>query len=690
MPFRLRTFGGLSLTNESGPVTGLATQRRKLALLAVLATGGERGVSRDRLLALFWPESDAEHARHALTQTLSALRRELGSEDLFLGTADLRLNPTIIESDVAAFGAAVERGDVEDAVALYTGAFLDAVHLDHGHQSPEFERWVERERVRLAGLIAHQLERLAVDAGERSEHRRAVECWRRLASLDPYCARFATGLITALVASGDTVAALQHAQVYETVLREELNLKPDEAVLAMVRRLRRGWELPPGPPSPPVQEPAHVSVSPDNRSAAAAGFSPSARRQRYLRAAGLALAVVAVAFALVTPIELGGRHRERLSSGVVDPAVLNNDILLSSFAMDETCLVDRGRGLCWGRNDLGQLGDGSTRSATLPVAIAPPHGHDTLALRAVSANELHACGLTMQGVAYCWGENGHGQLGSGTTSSSAIPVPVSGGLVFVQLAAGRYHTCALAPSGTAYCWGWNNYGQLGDPTVSGYSARPVPVAGRLTLSFISTGYLHTCGITTDGYVYCWGSNVEGQLGAGRGRTSAIPVLVSDHRTFSTITTGNNHTCATSVGVTYCWGYNAFGQLGAPTTAFCGRVPYQVPCSPGPLAVDTLVGFTFVTAGQFHTCALTAAGQAYCWGYNDQGQLGDSTTINRIAPTVVRTAHRFLQLSGGAHHSCGLAVDGGVYCWGGNAYGQLGDGTRSGSLLPEAVRLPGAR
>src|SRR5438477_12097758 len=209
MPFRLKTFGGLSLTGESGPVTGTVAQRRKLALLAVLATGGERGVSRDRLLALCWPESDTEHARHALTQTLSALRRELGTEDLFLGTADLRLNPAVIESDVAAFEAAVERGDLEGAVALYTGAFLDAVHLDHGHQSPEFERWVERERVRLAGLIAHQLERLAADAGERSEHRRAVECWGRLTALDPYSARFVTGLMRALVAAGDTVAALR-------------------------------------------------------------------------------------------------------------------------------------------------------------------------------------------------------------------------------------------------------------------------------------------------------------------------------------------------------------------------------------------------------------------------------------------------------------------------------------------------
>src|SRR5207253_6682245 len=129
MPFRLRTFGGLSLTGESGPVTGAATQRRKLALLAVLATAGERRVSHDRLLALFWSESDAEHARHALTQSLSALRRELGSDDLFLGSADLSLNPALIDSDVADLETALARTELERDIALYVGPFLDGVHL---------------------------------------------------------------------------------------------------------------------------------------------------------------------------------------------------------------------------------------------------------------------------------------------------------------------------------------------------------------------------------------------------------------------------------------------------------------------------------------------------------------------------------------------------------------------------------
>src|SRR2546428_4626174 len=229
MPFRLRTFGGLSLTGESGPVTGAAAQRRKLALLAVLATGGERGVSRDRLLALFWSESDAEHARHALTQSLSALRRELGSDNLFLGSADLSLNPAVIETDVAALETALARAELDRAVALYVGPFLDGIHLDHAHASPEFERWVEAERSRLAGLIANALERLAVAATELREHRRAVEWWRRLAALDPCSARSAAGLITALPAAGGGSGGPPAPPGHPTPFREEPRPHPPEA-----------------------------------------------------------------------------------------------------------------------------------------------------------------------------------------------------------------------------------------------------------------------------------------------------------------------------------------------------------------------------------------------------------------------------------------------------------------------------
>ncbi len=283
MSFRLRTFGGLSLTSDSGPVTGAAAQRRKLALLAVLATRGERGVSRDRLLTLFWSESDAEHARHALNQSLSALRRDLHNEDIILGSSDLRLNSSLVESDVATFEAALARGELARAAALYTGPFLDAVHLDHAHESPEFEHWVEVERARLGGLAINALERLAADAAAQSEHRRAVECWRRLAGLDPYDGRFASGLITSLLAAGETTAALRQAQLYETLVRNELGIEPDGAVLALVRRFQRPTEAPPARAAP-VDRAETVAATSDARSKASRSLA---------LAFGLAVAAVA-------------------------------------------------------------------------------------------------------------------------------------------------------------------------------------------------------------------------------------------------------------------------------------------------------------------------------------------------------------------------------------------------------------
>ncbi len=338
MPFRLKTFGGLSLTGESGAVTGAATQRRKLALLAVLATGRERGVSRDRLLALFWSESDAEHARHALTQSLSALRRELGSDNLFLGSADLSLNPAAIESDVAALETALARAELERAAALYVGPFLDGIHLDHAHASPEFERWVETERSRLAGLIAEALERLAVAATQLREHRRAVEWWRRLAAVDPCSARSAAGLITALAAAGDASGALRHAQVYQSLLREELNLEPDEAVLAIVRRLRHRTKL---TPTPPAHAGDDAAQAPAARGDEAPAVEPSASprllvsRRRWLPL-GVGLATIG---ALAGGALLTRSHaRPSLDPNLV--AVAPFDVLDPRFELWHEGLVD--------------------------------------------------------------------------------------------------------------------------------------------------------------------------------------------------------------------------------------------------------------------------------------------------------------------------------------------------------------
>ena len=234
--FHLRTFGGLVLERDGRPLTGAATQRRRLALLAVLAAAGERGVSRDKVLAYLWPERDTERGRHALAQALYAMRRDLGETPFIEGSADLRLNPAAIASDVAEFEAALERGDSERAAALYTGPFLDGFFIS---EAPEFERWVEEERARLGRRAVELFGRLARDAAGSGDHPGAITWWRRLVAADPFDTSAAMGLMEALAASGDSIGALQHAGVYEARLREELEVGPDAAVTALAERLRR-------------------------------------------------------------------------------------------------------------------------------------------------------------------------------------------------------------------------------------------------------------------------------------------------------------------------------------------------------------------------------------------------------------------------------------------------------------------
>jgi serine/threonine-protein kinase len=233
---RLKTLGGLGIQRDDAPPGGGATQRRRLALLALLARAGDRGLSRDKLLGYLWPESEPEKARGVLAQALYALRRDLGAEELFLGTSDLRLNPTLFTSDVAEFCAALQAGRLDDAVSLYEGPFLDGIYVN---DAPEFERWAEVERTQLAGEHADALDRLAAQATARGDHRAAVAWWRKLAAADPLSARVATGLMRALAAAGDRGGAIQHARVYESLLRQELDAAPDPEIVRLAEQLRQ-------------------------------------------------------------------------------------------------------------------------------------------------------------------------------------------------------------------------------------------------------------------------------------------------------------------------------------------------------------------------------------------------------------------------------------------------------------------
>ncbi|HEY7612679.1 MAG TPA: protein kinase [Gemmatimonadales bacterium] len=260
---RLNTFGGLVLQQDGQLHTGPASQRRRLALLAAVAAAGPRGMSRDKLLALLWPDSEADAARHSLYQAVHAIRRSAGSDEIFLGGATLQLNPQLITSDVGEFQEAVESGSHEQAVRLYRGPFLDGFRLEN---APEYEQWQDGERVAHAREYAGAVESLAAAATARGDHPAAVRWWRRLAAAEPVSTSAAVGLIEALVGAGDRAGALQFAGVHSSLVRQHLETEPDPEIDRWIARLRSG-EVPAA--ATPVTRPRPASGPDAAREAAA-------------------------------------------------------------------------------------------------------------------------------------------------------------------------------------------------------------------------------------------------------------------------------------------------------------------------------------------------------------------------------------------------------------------------------------
>ncbi len=233
---RLKLFGGASIETEAGPVTGRAVQRRRLALLAVLAVARSHGVSRERLVAYLWPDADAENGRRFLSDSVYRINQALGGDIVLAAGDELRLDTQRLPSDAGEFEEALARGEHESAVRLYGGAFLDGFYLS---DSPGFERWVDAERDRLARAYAQALEALARAAEEAGGGTVAVRWWRQLAAHDPYNSRVALRLMQSLVAIGERTAAIQHARVHEALLAQELEVEPDATVRALAEQLKR-------------------------------------------------------------------------------------------------------------------------------------------------------------------------------------------------------------------------------------------------------------------------------------------------------------------------------------------------------------------------------------------------------------------------------------------------------------------
>ena len=281
---------------------------------------------------------------------------------------------------------------------------------------------------------------------------------------------------------------------------------------------------------------------------------------------------------------------------------------------------------CWGANSSAQLGNGTTTVRTSPAAVA-----GGLTFTTVSAGTGFACGVTTSGAAYCWGINLSGQLGNGATSVSpdSTPVTVTGGLTFAAVSAGDQFACGITTTGAAYCWGDNSVGELGDGTGTG-SHVPVAVSGGLSFAAVRAGDSFACGLTTTGMAYCWGSNLAGALGNNDTTTkkSLAPSAVTGGLTFASIGTGSYHACGlTTAGAAYCWGNNLEGELGTGTFTK----------SAAPIPVRGGLTFTALTAGFYHTCGLTTSGTLYCWGDNSGGDLGDGSgsVMSNVPVLVVR-------------------------------------------------------
>ena len=346
-----------------------------------------------------------------------------------------------------------------------------------------------------------------------------------------------------------------------------------------------------------------------------------------------------------------------------------------------TCaILDDGSVACWGQNQRGQLGDGTTTGTLTPTQTSSL-GAGRTAVWIAAGNE-HTCALLDDGTVVCWGANSNGELGDGSNSDRLTPTQTASlGGSAVAIAAGGYHTCAILDVGSVSCWGANAQYQVGSvASASFYTPTQTASLGTdRTAVSISAGEGHTCAILDDGSVICWGHNQYGQVGHGGSESRILPTqtaTLGTGRTATEISAGSFHTCAIlDDGNVACWGYNANGQLGDGTTSSRD--------TPAPTA--TLgAGRTAITidTGSEHTCAILDDGTVACWGDNLYGQLGDGGNNDRLSPTQISSVlDSYVAINAGGDHTCTITDDGNVFCWGVNSNGQLGDGTATNQNRP---------
>jgi alpha-tubulin suppressor-like RCC1 family protein len=288
-----------------------------------------------------------------------------------------------------------------------------------------------------------------------------------------------------------------------------------------------------------------------------------------------------------------------------------------------------------------------------------------------------SCGRRADQKTYCWGSS---NLGDATSGAKRVPGIAALGRSFTNATYGASWGCGI-DTGAAWCWGTNGgAGYLGNGGTDAPLLMPVPVSGGHTFTAISAGASHTCALDSGGAAWCWGMQLGGALGDGviattNGEYKTTPTAVLGGITFASLSVGQSHSCGlTAAGVAWCWGLNLSGQLGDGTTTTRAQ----------PTQVGGGLTFASISAGGNHTCALTAAGKPYCWG--SYSQIGDATapTQDVKAPRAIPTTDTFAEISAGWNHSCAITTSGTAYCWGNNFYGQLGNGASGASANSRAL------
>ena len=326
-----------------------------------------------------------------------------------------------------------------------------------------------------------------------------------------------------------------------------------------------------------------------------------------------------------------------------------------------------GRAYCWGGNTWGTLGDGSRTASNRPVAVA-----GGLRYTMIESGAGHTCGVTESGKVYCWGLNDEGHVGADWVSRGIEePHVLPGNQFWVRVSAGHDHSCALTNDGVAWCWGDNVTGHLGSGGNFARSFEPVRVASSETFTTVVAGYYQSCALAASGQMYCWGRNDQGQIGDGSNENRFTPVPVAGGLTFRALGGGDAFMCGITMGgTTWCWGSNRSGELGDPSLQ--GQVtPVQVEGVPELRKIYGAGGAFTLPSAPAYACGLTSGGEAWCWGGAIRGGLWEGPTDG---PIRVESSIRFRNLGLGAEHLCGVTAEGWAFCGGGNYAGQLGDGT----------------